>query len=115
MSANTEYTEIQKELATAKTNLENLLEEISKLFERFTDVEFDQEEETEEIEARIAKLEDVLDEMDDEDSQSVLQNKIAKLNDTLTEIEKTVELREELAELFKETKEAMNDLELDTE
>jgi len=109
MSANSEYTEITKELITAKASLEKLQEQINELYDRFTEVEFDSESETGDIEAVITKLEETLELLDDKTTQSAINNKIAILNDDIIRIEETESLREELAEMF----EAIEGMEFD--
>lgn len=103
MSANTEYTEITKELTIAKANLEKIQEQINELYDRFTEVEFDSESETGDIEAVITKLEETLELLDDEITQSAINNKIALLNDDIIRIEETELLREELLDMFEST------------
>jgi len=100
MSANSEYAEIAKELTIAKTALEKLQEQINELYDRFTEVDFDSENETGEIEAVITKLKEALELLDDETTQSAINNKIAQLNDDIIRIEETESLREELYEMF---------------
>jgi len=98
------------EVKAVRTGLEKDIAKINELYETFEDMNFDCDEELEEIDERLEELQDDLD--DGEGDEKEINSEIETLKKNRVMVEEAVEILEELHEEFESIAEINDELEI---
>ena len=101
---------ILQDVKNAKTELQESINKINGLFETFEDMNYDCDEELEEIDERIEELQDDLD--DGEGDGAEINKEIEGLKNQRSLVEEAVDILEELEEAFEDISEICDELDL---
>lgn len=99
-----------EEVKIAKAGLEEKIDKINTLYQTFEDMNFDCDEEIEEIDEEIEELQDSLDE--GEGDQTEIKKEIEELKKNRVLVEEAVDILEELNEEFENIAEINDELDI---
>jgi len=98
------------EVRAAKTGLEKEIAKVNELYETFEDMNFDCDEELEEIDERLEELQDDLD--DGEGDEKEINSEIETLKKNRVMVEEAVDILEQLQEVFESIAEINDELDI---
>jgi len=99
-----------EEVKTAKTGLEEKINKVNELYQTFEDMNFDCDEELEEIDEEIEELQDSIDEGDGDEAD--LKKQIEELKKNRLLVEEAVDVLEQLNEEFENIAEINDELDI---